>query len=109
MDTQHATRNPKLFQPSTLNVSTQPATRNPQPRTLNAYLLFIAVLLLLTTSVVGQKTLRLSTPGDLITAGVLIPLNIGGSYLYTHKTPLTEEKIALLNVENINRFDRSAT
>jgi membrane-associated phospholipid phosphatase len=57
----------------------------------------------------AQKPLQLSSPGDYIVSGVLIPVNIGGSYLYRHKKPLTEQQISLLNAGSINGFDRSAT
>lgn len=56
----------------------------------------------------AQRPFKLSSPGDIITIGLTIPSNIAGSHFYKKKKPLTEEKILALDINSINRFDRSA-
>jgi hypothetical protein len=60
------------------------------------------------TSLLAQQPYKLSSPGDVITVGVLVPATFTGSYLYNHKKPFTEEQISKIDINNINRFDRSA-
>jgi membrane-associated phospholipid phosphatase len=55
-----------------------------------------------------EQPFKLSSPGDYIATGLLIPATLGAKSLYNHKPPLTVEQVQKLNINNINRFDRSA-
>lgn len=69
----------------------------------------VAILLLLPSFLFSQEQpFKLSSPGDYIATGLLIPATIGAKSLYNHKPPLTVEKVQNLNINNINKFDRSA-
>ena len=56
----------------------------------------------------AQGDFKLSSPGDVIGGGLILPLNIGGNIFYKNKLPLTIEKINSLDANSINPFDRSA-
>jgi membrane-associated phospholipid phosphatase len=59
-------------------------------------------------TVLPQPVFKLLSPGDYITSGLLIPVNIGTGIMYRHKKPLTEENIRLLDPLSVNGFDRPA-
>jgi membrane-associated phospholipid phosphatase len=69
----------------------------------------LAFMLFFSFTAVGQdQPFKLSSPGDYITGGILIPATFGAKSLYNHKSSLTVEKIQNLSINNINAFDRSA-
>jgi membrane-associated phospholipid phosphatase len=68
----------------------------------------LLLLIFFVNTCFAQQPFKLSSPGDLITGGVVIPLNLGGNFLYLNKKPFTEDEIKQFQVSNINGFDRSA-
>ena len=57
----------------------------------------------------AQTPFQVRTPQEYFIGGGLLGLNFGGNALYRHKQGLSEETIASLNHNSINKFDRSAT
>lgn len=69
----------------------------------------LAVVLLFPSFLFSQEQpFKLSSPGDYIATGLLIPVNIGAKVLYNHKPSLTIEQIQGMNITNLNGFNRSA-
>jgi membrane-associated phospholipid phosphatase len=73
-----------------------------------SYFLFVAQLIFSDFSF-SQTPYRLSSPGDFLTAGAVIPLNIAGNLSYHRIQPLTSEQISLLNRQSVCGFDRHST